>query len=74
MSGRVATMARFDENIPEPSPTKLRCDYCEEPIYVGDCVITTYENEVVHEGCWRDYCDEIYRWQRGYVDDDGNVA
>lgn len=72
---RTVTAARFDETIPEPSPTKLRCDYeCGEPIYVGDTVILTYEGAAVHEDCWRDYCDETYRDRRGIADLDGNIT
>lgn len=71
---RLTTMARFDERVPEPAEAPVACDYdCTEPIYVGDTVIRTYEGAVVHEDCWRDYCDEMYRDKRGTVDADGNI-
>lgn len=59
MSDRLATMARFDESVPEPEVVGA-CDYCDEPIYAGEYVRETYEGETVHDECWTDYCDEVY--------------
>lgn len=67
-------MARFDENIAEPPFVRgVRCGYCSDRVYVGDSVVRTYEGDVVHEDCWRDFCDMIYRDRRGYIDADGSI-
>lgn len=72
---RRVTMARFDEDIPEPNVVAgVSCDYdCGNDIHVGDAVVRTEDGEFVHEDCWRDYCDEMYASKRGTIDINGNI-
>lgn len=72
MSSRLTSFARFDESIPEET-ADITCASCEESIYVGDEVIRTYEADVIHDDCWREYCDMIYREKRGVIDRRGEI-
>ena len=69
MSNRLATMARFDEDIPEPAPV-CTCNHCDEPMYAGDEAVQTYEGDTVHVECWSGFCDEMYAASFGPINDE----
>jgi hypothetical protein len=71
---RIASMARFDESDTEPNVVAVNCDYdCGNVIHVGDCVVETYDNVIVHADCWRSYCDEMYASKRGLITANGGI-
>jgi hypothetical protein len=73
MTDRTASMARFNENVAEVIALQT-CAYCDGDIYAGYEVVVTYDNDYVHDACWRDYCDATYRDVYGVLTDDGGIT
>lgn len=57
-------------------PTKrvATCAYCDDDVYDGDYVCETYDGEIVHDDCWRDWCAEMYRAWRGVINERGEIC
>lgn len=73
MSSRIATMARFDEDIPEPRVV-AECARCLGEIYEGDEVYQIDDSvDFVHDGCAAIYAMERVYDRYGNIGADGTI-
>lgn len=74
MSDRLASMARFDEDIPEPTVI-AECAWCGRDIYVGDSVKRTVNHgTLVHSvECAQEYAETYAFEESGEIQADGSL-